>query len=88
MYLKAGHPPPRPVAHPVKHPPSKPPAQRPEVGLSEGAELHGNPVRLAYAGVLQLLYELRHNKDWRTRLKILLGSSDWQPPISKDFALA
>lgn len=66
----------------------KPPAKRPEVGLSEGVELHGNPVRLAYAGVLQLLYELRHNKGWRTRLQIVLGSSEWQPPISKNFALA
>jgi hypothetical protein len=45
-------------------------------------------VRLAYAGMWQLLYELRHNKSWRTRLQILLGSSDWNPPISKDFALA
>ena len=66
----------------------QPPAQRPEVGLSEGVELHPNPVRLAYAGMWQLAYELRHNKDWRTRLRILLGSSDWTPPISKDFALA
>ncbi len=59
----------------------------PKVGLTGSPELHMNPLRLAYSGMLQIAYELWHNRDWKTRLCILFGSSGYTPPVSRDFAV-
>lgn len=61
--------------------------EAPHIGLHGSPELIQNPLRLLLAGIAQILFELRHNRDMATRLKILLGRSDWQPPITRDFAL-
>ncbi len=61
--------------------------EKPDVGLIGRPELHMNPVRLAFSGIAQLIYELRMNKDFLTRLKILFGPSEYNPPISKDYAI-
>jgi hypothetical protein len=37
--------------------------------------------------LLQLWYELRHNRGIVTRSRILFGSSNFTPPHSKDYAL-
>jgi len=64
----------------------EPTKEIPPVGLTGSPELHMNPIRLALSGMTQIAYELKNNKDWRTRLKILVGDSDYFPPVSKDFA--
>ena len=66
---------------------AKPPVSRPKIGLTGDPKLHMNPFRLLMAGIVQLVYEWRHNKDWKIRTKILFGKSDFIPPISKDFAV-
>ena len=64
-----------------------PTAAPPPIGLTGSPKLHGNPLRLGLAGLLQLGYEWRHNPSYRTRLAILFGSSRFTPPNSKDFTL-
>lgn len=65
----------------------KPPVSRPIIGLTGDPKLHLNPLRLLMAGLVQIIYEWRNNKDWKIRTKILFGKSDYIPPISKDFAV-
>jgi sterol desaturase/sphingolipid hydroxylase (fatty acid hydroxylase superfamily) len=64
-----------------------PTATRPPIGLQGSPPLHLNPLRLGLAGLLQLWYELRHNRGIVTRSRILFGSSNFTPPHSKDYAL-
>jgi sterol desaturase/sphingolipid hydroxylase (fatty acid hydroxylase superfamily) len=65
----------------------KPPVSRPNIGLTGDPALHLNPFRLLMAGLVQIIYEWRNNRDWPTRMKILFGKSDFCPPVSKDFAI-
>jgi sterol desaturase/sphingolipid hydroxylase (fatty acid hydroxylase superfamily) len=65
----------------------KPPLQKPPVGLTGSPKLHMNPLRLAFAGIGQIGYELKNNCGWKTRWKIVFGPSSWIPPYSKDFAI-
>jgi len=60
---------------------------RPPVGLTGCPELVMNPVRLAFSGTMQILYELWMNRSWKDRFWILFGSSAWNPPITRDFAI-
>lgn len=64
-----------------------PPAERPPIGLYGQPPIYLNPLRLLLAGILQIGYEWKHNKDARTRMKILFGGSDYAPPITKDYAV-
>jgi sterol desaturase/sphingolipid hydroxylase (fatty acid hydroxylase superfamily) len=61
---------------------------RPPIGLQGSPRLHLNPLRLALAGLLQLGYELRHNRGIVTRLRVLFAGSSFTPPHTKDYALA
>lgn len=61
--------------------------KKPPVGLTGQPPLYYNPLRLALGGLLQLIYECRHNKSWRTRLKILFGDSYYTPPITRCYIL-
>ncbi|HQQ64410.1 MAG TPA: sterol desaturase family protein [Pseudomonadales bacterium] len=65
----------------------KPPVSRPRIGLTGNPALHLNPLRLLMAGLVQLVYEWKSNREWPTRMKILFGKSDYTPPVSKDFAI-
>jgi len=65
----------------------EPPISRPNVGLTGNPELYMNPVRLLLAGLVQIVYELKNNKDWEVRMKIIFGKSDYAPPVSKDFVV-
>ena len=65
-------------------PPSK---ECPQPGLTGNPDLVMNPVRQAFAGTVQIAYELWHNKNWKDRFWILFGASDWNPPITRDFAI-
>jgi hypothetical protein len=62
-----------------------PTATPPPVGLTGSPRLHLNPLRLGLAGLLQLGYELRRNRGILTRLRILLGGSNFVPAQSKDY---
>ena len=64
-----------------------PTATPPPVGLGGSPRLHLNPLRLGLAGLLQLGYELRHNRGIITRLRVLFGSSNFVPAQTKDYAL-
>jgi hypothetical protein len=55
--------------------------------LTGDPKLHLNALRLLMAGMVQLIYEWKNNRDWATRMKILFGKSDYTPPVSKDFAI-
>jgi hypothetical protein len=46
-----------------------------------------NPFRLAFSGIAQLIYELYMNKGAGTRFRILFGPSEYEPPISRDYAV-
>lgn len=61
---------------------------RPAVGLMDipPEQLTTNPLRLVFAGISQLVYELIKNHDWKTRWQILMGTTDYLPPHSRDFA--
>lgn len=61
--------------------------KKPDVGLTGQPPLYYNPLRLGIGGLLQLIYEFRHNKSWRTRLKILFGDSYYTPPITRCYIL-
>jgi len=61
--------------------------EKPPVGLTGSPDLHMNPVRLALSGLMQIIYEWRNNRDFKVRLKILFGGSEYVPPVSKDFAV-
>jgi len=64
-------------------------SHRPEVGLRgiKPAEMTGNPLRLAIAGLAQIAYELMHNHSIRSRSAIIFGPSDYIPEFSRDFVL-
>lgn len=64
------------------------PDTAPPTGLTDLPRLVKNPLRLLLSGIAQIAYELYWNKSWRTRFWILVGSVNYHPPISKDFALA
>jgi sterol desaturase/sphingolipid hydroxylase (fatty acid hydroxylase superfamily) len=63
-------------------------AHRPRIGLQEisAEDMTSNPLRLALAGLAQLLYELKHNplRDW---LMIIFGPTDYVPVQSKEYVL-
>ena len=61
--------------------------KRPCVGLTGQPPLHTNPVRLALSGIAQLWYELKMNRGFSTRFKIVFGPSDYTPPVSRDYAI-
>jgi sterol desaturase/sphingolipid hydroxylase (fatty acid hydroxylase superfamily) len=64
-----------------------PTATPPPVGLGGSPRLHLNPLRLGLAGLLQLGYELRHNRGFVSRLRIVFGSSNFAPAQTKDYVL-
>jgi sterol desaturase/sphingolipid hydroxylase (fatty acid hydroxylase superfamily) len=61
----------------------------PRVGLHniDPAQLSTNPLRLAFAGIAQLVYELRHCQSIKEAFFIVFGSSAYTPKISRDFVL-
>ncbi len=62
----------------------RPPEKKPKIGLTNQPEIYHNPFNLALSGLLQIIYELRHNsiKYW---LPILFGSVYYIPPNTKRY---
>jgi len=61
-----------------------PPEKKPPIGLTNQPEIYFNPFNLALSGLLQILFELKHNplSLWPN---ILLGSVYYVPPLTKRF---
>lgn len=64
-------------------------ANKPRVGLRgiEAEEMTTNPLRLAFAGIAQLVYELWHNRSLKNWILIVIGGSDFTPDRSKDYVV-
>ena len=62
---------------------------KPRVGLQgiEAEAMSSNPLRLAFAGIAQMVYELRYSGSIKEMLLIIFGSSSYVPPRSKDYVL-
>ena len=65
----------------------EPSKEKPPIGLTGSPTLVMNPLRLALSGIAQLVFEIRHNKQFSVRLKIVCAGTDWNPPITKDYAV-
>ncbi len=65
----------------------KPYPKLPKLGLTNNPKIIYNPFRVMYSGIGQILYELKMNKDWNVRLRILFGTVYYKPPISKEFLI-
>lgn len=63
------------------------PEKVPPMGLHGQPALYMNPLRLLAAGIMQLGYELWHNRTPGTWWRIITGPSTYTPPVSRDFAL-
>jgi sterol desaturase/sphingolipid hydroxylase (fatty acid hydroxylase superfamily) len=62
-----------------------PTAEKPAVGLTHNPPIKLNPLAIVFGGIAQIFYELKMNKGWRTRLKIIFGDIYYMPPVTKDF---
>lgn len=62
------------------------PDKVPPMGLHGQPALHMNPLRMLFAGIAQLAYELRNNPP-RLWWQILSGPSTYTAPASRDFLL-
>lgn len=65
----------------------KPYPSLPKLGLTNTPKIIYNPIRVMYSGIWQIWYELKMNKDWATRFKIIFGSVYYKPPITKEFLI-
>ena len=65
----------------------KPYEEAPPLGLTNTPKIHYNPIRIILSGISQMLFELKENKNWLTRLKILFGPIHYQPPKSKEYLI-
>lgn len=63
----------------------EPPKQVPPTGLTNQPKIYLTPHRLIFSGILQILYELKNNKGLAIKFKILFGSINYIPPVSKSF---
>lgn len=60
----------------------------PKVGLWNNPVLHHNPLRLVLSGLMQIIYEVYLNKGVITKLRCLLGSVNYKPPITRSFHIS
>jgi hypothetical protein len=65
----------------------EPPPEPAPSGLIGQPTLYPNPVRITFAGYVQIAYELIHNPSWKDRFKIIFGNINYTPPKTKDFAV-
>lgn len=63
----------------------KPYAVAPPIGLTDNPTIYMNPFRIIFSGLAQLWYELKMNRSWLTRFRIIFGGVYYMPPKTKDF---
>ena len=61
--------------------------EEPDFGLTNQPALALSATAIVFGGLQQLLYELQHNKDFLTRLKIIFGGIYYKPPVTKNFLI-
>lgn len=66
---------------------TQPPAIKPVTGLTNNPTVIMNPLRVNFSGFAQLWYELKHNKELKTRWLILFGSIWYKPPYTKEYLI-
>lgn len=59
----------------------------PAVGLTNNPVIKLSPFAIMFGGFQQIAYELKMNKDIKTRFWILFGSVYYKPPVSKDYLI-
>lgn len=62
-------------------------AEEPPLGLTNKPKLLLNPMRIIFSGIVQIWYELKMNKSWLVRFKIIFGSIYYKPPVTKEFLI-
>ncbi|MEZ5006628.1 MAG: sterol desaturase family protein [Chitinophagales bacterium] len=63
----------------------KPYKEAPPIGLTNNPTIYMNPFRIIFSGITQLVYELKMNKSWKVKWKIIFGGVYYLPPETKDF---
>jgi sterol desaturase/sphingolipid hydroxylase (fatty acid hydroxylase superfamily) len=63
----------------------EPSEERPVTGWTDSPPTRMNPFRVILGGPAKILYELKHNKDWKTRFLIIFGHIEYMPPVTKEF---
>lgn len=61
------------------------PDEEPQFGLTNQPALELSAMAVVFGGLQQIWYELKHNKDFLTRIKIIFGGIYYIPPITKDY---
>jgi len=57
----------------------------PNVGLWGNPSLHHNPLRLLLSGLMQIIYEVIHNKGIFNKLKCIFGSVNYVPKVTRKY---
>ncbi|MEP0624275.1 sterol desaturase family protein [Parasphingorhabdus sp.] len=57
----------------------------PSIGLTHQPTIYLSSFNVIFSGLMQIGYELWHNKDFGTRMKILFGHIEYEPPVSRNF---
>jgi len=60
----------------------------PNVGLWGNPTLHHNPLRLLLSGLMQLIYEVTHNKGILNKLKCVFCSVNYVPQITRKYHIS
>lgn len=60
---------------------------RPRIGLTNDPKIRLNPFLIVFSGYQQLVFEMRMNKSWKTRARILFGSVKYKPPVTRDYLI-
>lgn len=61
--------------------------EAPPVGLTKQPKMRMNPIRIILSGIAQLWFELKENKGWKTRFRILFGPIHYMPPKTKEYLI-
>lgn len=65
----------------------KPYKEAPPLGLTKQPKMRMNPARIILSGIAQLWYELKENRDWKTRFLVLFGPIHYMPPKTKEYLI-
>ncbi len=57
------------------------------IGLTNQPKINMSPLNIVFNGFSQIWYELKMNRNWKIRFKIIFGDVNYKPPITKDFLI-
>jgi sterol desaturase/sphingolipid hydroxylase (fatty acid hydroxylase superfamily) len=57
---------------------TEPPVHAPAIGWTNNPDTYMNPFRVLFGGPARIMYELKMNKDWKSRFLILFGSINYK----------